>query len=419
MGLAPSVDGHFENGWGAVADAFHQNFTAHHELGAACCVYLEGRPVVDLWGGVSDRRTGEPWGSDTIVVVFSTTKGATALCANLLDERGLLDMDAPVAAYWPEFAQAGKEGISVRQVLSHQAGLPVVDEALSLEDACAWYPVIRALEHQAPRWQPGTEYGYHALTYGFLVGEIVRQVTGETIGSFFRREIAHPLALSAWIGLPDELEPRVALLDYDPSSVDTAADARFVLGQVPPSVEVPSGAAEVLRARWESPDSADRQAMTLGGAFSVLVSDNGGHNAKIVRASEHPGSAMVSDARSVARMYAATIGEVDGVRLLRSDTVDRMSMVQTAGSRPHGVDPKFAELMQAIDLPFGLGVVRPSPLIPMLSPRSFGHPGFGGSIGFADPETGLAFSYVMNRLATSAADPRLPTLLKAVERLVA
>jgi CubicO group peptidase (beta-lactamase class C family) len=162
------------------------------EVGAACSVYVGGRPVVNLWGGLADRDADRPWREDTIVQVASTTKGATAICAHMLAQRGLLDLDAPVIGYWPEFGAAGKENILVRWLLSRQAGLPVVDGPLTFEQACAWDPVIRALEAQRPLWRPGTQHVYHAMTYGFLVGEVVRRITGKSLGTFFAEEIAAP-----------------------------------------------------------------------------------------------------------------------------------------------------------------------------------------------------------------------------------
>ena len=174
--------------------------------------YHRGRKVVDLWGGVADETTGRPWNEDTMAVVFSTTKGVTAICAHKLAQEGKLDLDAPVAKYWPEFAQSGKEDIPVSYLLSHRAGLAWVDGEMTPEEAFAWEPVIAALEAQAPHWEPGTEHGYHATTYGWLVGEVIRRVTGKSVGTYFRSEIAEPLGLDFWIGLPESEEPRVAPL---------------------------------------------------------------------------------------------------------------------------------------------------------------------------------------------------------------
>jgi CubicO group peptidase (beta-lactamase class C family) len=174
------VDGDVASGWEPVADAFRTNFAEHGELGAACSVYAGGECVVDLWGGVADRATGAPWTRDTVALVMSTTKGATAIVANRLAARGEVDLDAPVAEYWPEFGVNGKEQTKVRWLLTHQAGLPYVERELTLADACAWDPVVEALASQAPLWEPGTRHAYHAFTYGFLIGEVVRRATGRT-----------------------------------------------------------------------------------------------------------------------------------------------------------------------------------------------------------------------------------------------
>jgi CubicO group peptidase (beta-lactamase class C family) len=195
---ATNVQGHVEDGWGPVADAFRANFEGNPgEAGAACCVYAGGRPVVDLWGGYADSTAKRPWNEDTIVQVASTTKGATAICAHMLVQRGELDLDAPVVEYWPEFGANGKEQIPVRWLLSHQAGLPVIDTPLTIEEAYAWDPVIHALEAQKPLWVPGTEHVYHSMTFGYLVGEVVRRISGRSLGTFFADEVAGRVARGA------------------------------------------------------------------------------------------------------------------------------------------------------------------------------------------------------------------------------
>ena len=198
------MTGLVEPGFERVRDAFAANFEAGHEVGAALCVHHDGRKVVDIVGGSFDRDGTKPYGSDTLQLVFSSTKGATAVCANLLAQRGLLDLDEPVATYWPEFAQGGKGRLPVRYLLSHQAGLPAIDRTLTPEEVWAWDPVIEALAEQAPFWEPGTAHGYHALTYGYLVGEVVRRITGRSLGSFFADEVAEPLGLEFFIGLPED-----------------------------------------------------------------------------------------------------------------------------------------------------------------------------------------------------------------------
>src|SRR5580692_6410089 len=205
------VTGSVSPGFEGVRDAFEANFSGGLEVGAGLCVHVGGRKVVDLYGGAFDEGSGQrPYGWDTLQFVFSSTKGAAAACAHLLAQRGLLDFDEPVATYWPEFAQAGKGDLPVRYLLSHQAGLPVVDRTLTTSEFLAWDPIVAALAEQSPIWEPGTAHGYHAVTYGYLVGEVVRRVSGRSLGTFFAEEIAQPLGLEFWIGLPEEQEHRVS-----------------------------------------------------------------------------------------------------------------------------------------------------------------------------------------------------------------
>ncbi|RKT54253.1 serine hydrolase domain-containing protein [Saccharothrix australiensis] len=403
---AATVQGHVAEGWGKVADAFRANFEGDPgEIGAACGVYVDGRPVVDLWGGFADREANRPWTEDTIVQVASTTKGATAICAHLLARRGELDLDAPVARYWPEFGAAGKEDIPVRWLLSHQAGLPVVDGPLTFEQACEWDPVIRALEAQPPLWAPGTEHVYHSVTFGYLVGEVVRRISGRSLGTFFADEVVRPLGLSAWIGLPEEQEPRVARIGYA---------APFTLEELTAGMIETTGLDAGTVNAWISAvwgaDSVQARAAELGGAFDPTTEI---HTTRAYRAAEIPAANMVADARSVARMYAATVSEVDGVRLLDPATVERATAVQTDRTRMHGLPP---ELDIPADRSFylSLGFWRSCPPMPLLGPGSFGHPGSGGSIGFADPDAGVGFGYVTNHWSFRVGEPRASNLAEAV-----
>jgi CubicO group peptidase (beta-lactamase class C family) len=364
-----TIDGWTKPAFEGVRRAFENNFANGLEIGAAFAAYHHGEKVVDLWGGVADPTTEQPWVQNTLELVFSTTKGAAAICANRLAQEGRLDVDAPVVDYWPEFGQAGKERIPVSFLLSHQAGLAWVDEPLTLEQALAWDPMIHALERQRPHWEPGTAQGYHAVTYGYLVGEVVRRITGCTLGTYFRDEIAAPLDLDFWIGLPESEEPRVARLVGELVGFDTDLD-------------------ESARAELSSllgPDSMLGKALSAGGAFS----ERGIWNTRPVHAAELPAAAGIADARSVARMYAACVGTVDGVRLL---TPDQLRDATT--QRTHGPNIVLLNL----DLQFGLGFIVPSTLIRLGGPRSFGHFGAGGSVGWADPDAELAFGYVMNRM---------------------
>jgi CubicO group peptidase (beta-lactamase class C family) len=368
-----------------VRDAFARNFAEHGDIGAAYSLYLDGTKVVDLWGGVADRRTGAPYTDGTLQLVFSTTKGATAACANLLAQRGELDVDAPVADYWPEFAQAGKDAIPVRWLLCHKAGLPTVDAKLTIEEVYAWDPVIRALEVQEPFWEPGTAHGYHAITYGYLVGEVVRRISGKSLGTFWHEEFAEPLGLEFWIGLPPEQEPRVARL-----------------------VAMGEGDSADLSALLPD-DMLIRRALSLNGAFGDVGAS---FNDPALHAAEMPAANGITNASSLARFYAALIGGVDGgpsEAVLTREQLDHARTCQTEGA-----DQVLS--FPGIELPstIGLGFWTSSQFAPYGGERAFGHSGAGGSIGFADPEAGLAGGYVMNRmLAGIAGDARSSGLIRA------
>jgi CubicO group peptidase (beta-lactamase class C family) len=383
-----SIQGGTAPGFEAVKEAFNRNFDTHGEVGAACSISVKGRQVVDLWGGVADTHTERPWESDTLQLVFSTTKGATAVCALRLVERGLLDLDAPVAEYWPEFKVAGKEGIPVRWLLSHRSGLPVVDAHLTPDDVFAWHPVVSALAAERPLWEPGTAHGYHALTYGFLVGEVIRRVSGKTPGQLLADEVAGPLGLDLWIGLPAPEEPRVSRLIRAAPMVP------------PPGFDM-STMPEVARHMIDAfldPNSLTNRALTL-------TEPPLDWNARAAHAAEIPAANGICSARSLARMYAAVIGDVDGVRLLSPSTVQIATTEQSAGP----------DRVLLISSRFGLGFMLHSAFSAMLGPTSFGHSGAGGSLAFADPESGVAFAYVMNQMHQNlGGDPRPLALVNAL-----
>ncbi|MFI6825519.1 serine hydrolase domain-containing protein [Kribbella sp. NPDC050241] len=402
----PAVHGHVEDGWGKVADQFRANFEGTPgEVGAACCVYVGGRPVVDLWGGLADSETKRPWREDTIAIVASTTKGATAICAHLLAQRGELDLDAPVVDYWPEFGAGGKDQIPVRLLLSHQSGLPVVDGPLTLEQAYAWDPVIRALEAQKPEWQPGTEHVYHSITYGYLVGELVRRVSGKSLGTFFADEVAGPLGLNAWIGLPEEQEEKVARIEYAaPLSLEEMTE-----GMIETTGLDADTVTRWIQAVWGE-GSIQARAGSLGGAFEVTSDLNA---ERAYRAAEIPAGNMLTDARSLARMYAATVSDVDGVRLLDPATVERATEIQTDKTRMHGL-PADLDLPADRSFNMSLGFWRACPPLPMAGPKSFGHPGSGGSVAFGEPDAEVGFGYVMNLWSFRTGEPRASSLAAAV-----
>lgn len=380
------IDGWTASGFERVRDVFEENFAAGKEVGAAFTAYHRGAPVVDLWGGVADPQTGRAWERDTIVLVYSTTKGITAICANRLAEEGRLDFDAPVARYWPEFAQNGKDAILVRHLLTHQAGLAWVDEPMTLDDALSWEHVTAALARQAPHWEPGSQHGYHATTYGWLVGEVVRRVTGRSIGTYFRDEIAAPLGLDFWIGLPEEHEHRVARL----------------VGSIGERAQTADDETRARIAELMGPDTMLGKALSAPGG---ALRGPDVWNSRAVHAAEIPAAGGIGDARSIARLYAACIGEVDGIRVLGPETVARAAERQTEG-------PNVVIL--GLDLQFGLGFIVPSSIVSLGGPRSFGHFGLGGSAGWADPDADLAFGYVMNKLEMGlAGDTRSYRLVQA------
>ena len=378
-----TTEGWTEPGFERVRDVFTTNLEEGHDVGASFAAYHRGRQVVDLWGGIADPATDRPWEKDAIAVVFSTTKGATATCAHRLAQEGRLDLDAPVVEYWPEFGQAGKEEIPVSFLLAHQAGLPWVDERLSLADVLSWEPLIHALERQAPVWPPGTQHGYHAVTFGFLVGEVVRRVSGRSVGTYFREEIAAPLGLDFWIGLPEEHEPRVATL-IGGLSLDGLDDAtRAVMEQ------------------FVGPETMLGKALTVNGA----IDSTDALATRAAHAAELPATGGIGDARSIARLYAAIIGEVDGIRVLEPAQVELARTRRTNG--PNTV-------LLNLDLQFGLGFIVTSSLVQVGGPNSFGHFGLGGSGGWCDPDAELTFGYVMNRLELGlAGDLRIFSLINA------
>ena len=375
------IGGTVAPGFERVRNAFAANFEQHGDVGAAFSLYHRGVKVVDLWGGVADVETGRPWVEDSIVLVFSSTKGATAICAHLLAQRGELDLDAPVAEYWPEFAAAGKQDIPVRWLLSHEVGLPVFDNPMTAEEWLSWEAPVKALAAQRPVWEPGTAHGYHAGTYGWLVGEVVRRISGKSVGTFFADEVAGPLGLDFWIGLPESEESRVVPMigiDLQDSDVDEQAltERRRTL-------------LETAR----DPDSL------LNRPSTTTAPDM---NSRAFHAAEIPAGNGITDARSLARMYASLIGDgVDGVRLLNDETVARASAEQANGrDEVMGIETRFG-LGFSLDGTYG-------------GESAFGHGGAGGSLGFADPKAEIAFGYVMNKMQLVANDdPRTLNLIAA------
>jgi CubicO group peptidase (beta-lactamase class C family) len=366
-----------------VREVLEASFASGAELGASLCIFLDGRLIVDLWGGFADKEGGSPWRRDTLANVYSTTKGITALCAHQLVERGELDLDSPVARYWPEFAQNGKSELPVRMLLSHRAGLPAVARPLSPADIFDWGTMTSALAQQKPWWTPGTKHGYHAITYGWLVGELVRRVSGMSIGRYVREHVAAPLGAEFWIGLPAELDARTAQLVQGPIATADGPNMLEIIAKEPEGMLAKTFANPPLFAI--SPNSREWRAAELAAA--------NGH----------------TTGYALARIYASLAqgGTLDSVRVLGREAIERARAVQSSGQ--DAVLPMVTR--------FGLGFMVPpdqEPLGP--NPRVFGHGGAGGSLGLADPEARIGFGYVMNRMHTGLwlVDPRPRALLAAL-----
>ncbi len=369
MDIEGTCDARFQ----LVRDEFERNFAERGEVGASVCVIIEGRTVVDLWGGLADRHARQPWEKDTIGLVWSSTKGATALCAHMLVSRGLLDLDWPVASYWPEFGQAGKENITVRMLLNHQAGLPAIRQPLAPGALYDWQTMIDILAAETPFWEAGTRQGYHATTFGHLVGEVIRRVSGRSFDAFFREEVAGPLGLDFHIGLPPEHDSRIApTIRADP----------------PPPGEPRSP----FLARMVS-DPASIQALTVKN--SGRRETVGDHDSREAHQAVLPSQGGITNVRGLAGMYCPLA--MGGGQLVDADTLQQMSAVSSA----LGVD---ATLLIGLRIALGFWKSSDNRQGPpgvrdsiILSEEAFGHPGMGGSLGFADPAARMAFGYTMNK----------------------
>ena len=381
------IQGICEPNFRAVRQEFERNFRERGEVGASVCVTVRGQIVVNLWGGAARLETGTPWTEDTVSLVFSCTKGATALCAHILASRGLLDLDAPVAKYWPAFAQAGKLNITVKMLLNHQAGLPALRTPLSEGAFYDWELMVAALEQEEPFWEPGARNGYHGLTFGWLVGEVVRRVSGKSLGAFFQDEVAKSLGLEFWLGLPEPLESRVAPM-------------------IPGEADLESPFFNAMA------DSTSLQALLFHNTGGYMTRPD--YDSRAAHAAEIGAAGGVTNARGLAGMYAPLA--CGGKGLVSRDTIVRMAAVSSATGQdavlllPTRFSLGFMKSMDNRRQPPGLqdGAI--------LSEEAFGHDGFGGSIGFADPKAEMSFGYTMNQMGPIGLDERGQSLVDAVYR---
>ena len=380
-----SIGGYVTAGFEGVREVFAENFTRRRELGGACCAYYRGEKVVDLWGGIRNRKTGEPWEHDTMVIVYSATKGLAAMAMALAHSRGWLNFDRKVASYWPEFAQHGKHTITVRQLLAHQAGLFALDVPVTRELVMDVDRLARVLARQEPAWPPGERQAYHGITLGFYESELLRRIDPQhrTIGQFFQDEIATPLGLDVYIRLPE-----------------TIPDAKLAVISRPSPLQMMRGLP------WRFLLDAFNRRSNLSRALdgSALPHDN---HCIYVRNFEVPSGGAVGTARAIARAYSAFArgGELG----LMPETLTLLAAPATPPA--HGF---FDECIKG-EAKFSLGFMKPSASIPFGSPSSFGSPGAGGAMGFADPEMGIGYGYVTSQMGTTlSGDPRDVALRDAI-----
>ncbi|HEU4907617.1 MAG TPA: serine hydrolase domain-containing protein [Propionibacteriaceae bacterium] len=364
------VKGTVAPGFEPLGEAFADVLAASHDHGCALHVRLDGRVVVDLWGGSAVDDRDAPWQNDTPTVIFSCTKGLVSILAGELVREGRLDLDAPVTAYWPEFDRHGKGSMPVRWLLSHRAGLPAVRQDLQFSDVADWDRIVQVLAEEAPLLPPGETHQYHALTFGWLVGEIIRRITGKGVAEFFAERIAVPLDVEAWIGVPDAVLPRIAQL--------------YSATPPPDPLPLPPGTPAELA-------GLNDKAMTLGSAFEVgLGEENTGFNSDELRRAVIPGAGGIATAPALATIWSATVSNAEAVRLLNDEVIADMTGEQSSGE-------------PAVPLPgpwsrWGSGFMLSSEARPFLTDASFGHDGVGGQVSFADPEYKVGFAFLTNDL---------------------
>lgn len=383
MTIGPCVHGTADPAYARCRDAFASNFADGGELGAACTIFRHGRPVMDVWGGSADKVTGEPWNADTVAPVFSVTKGVASLCVLTQVENGSISLDQTVADLWPEFGVNGKDRITIRQALGHRAGVPAITGPVTLVDFSDPVGMAARLAAETPIFPPDTAHVYHALTVGWITSELMRRVTGQTIGAWFRDHIAGPLDLNTQIGRRVGDRGEIAIID------------------VPPDHDTPD----------LDPDSLIARPVGMNGLITPRVSGLAAAlNDPAMQAIEQAGANAISDARSLARLYAATMDGCVGTRLLSDTTIADASRVVSEGVQWNGLPGPT----------WGAGLMVPGGVQPMLGPGSFGHDGMGGSLAFAHPPSGISFAYVRNRAGwPGVVDPLVSRVLDALAEVIA
>jgi CubicO group peptidase (beta-lactamase class C family) len=368
---AAKVSGNCDARFAKVRDVFEASLASGEEIGASVAVLIDGSPVLSLFGGFADPAKTRPWTEDTLVNVYSTTKAMAAFCLHQLVEEGKVDLDAPVARYWSEFAAAGKGEVPVRWLLSHRVGLPAVKKLLPNEALYDWDAMTSALAAETPWWKPGESHGYHAVTFGWLVGEVVRRVTGKSVGSVFRERIAGPLGADFWIGLPESEHGRVGELSA-------------MVAQPAPD----TGGFNLMEAFMKDPEGM------VARAFMNPPSMAFGPNNPAWRRAEIPAANGHANALAIAKVYGAAVAPSAGRRVLAPESIARALQEQSVGK----------DAVLQLETRFGLGFMIPQARRDARfgpSERAFGHPGAGGSLGFADPDARIGFGYAMNKMGPS------------------
>jgi len=371
-------------GYETVAEEFANAFSGRPTMGAALAIRRHGKTVVDLWGGTADARTGEPWERDTATVVFSCTKGLVSILAARLVQEGRLSYDAHVSDYWPEFAAAGKQDTTVSDLLSHRAGLSALHQSLTVEDIIDWERTTRILADAEPLWRPGSGYAYHAITHGWLAGEVIRRVAGVSVGQYFQ-ELACPWSRDAWIGLPASEAHRVA------------------------HTEASAGQVKAIALLQSATTPWPLLAMTLGGALPAgLIAEDAGFNNARIQAAEIPGAGGIATARALASIWSATVLETDGELLLEPSTLDQALRVRSEGEPVFPTAPPWSR--------WGAGFQLDSEARRYLGPESFGHDGAGGQVAFADRAHGIGFAFNTNFM--EADDDRASRIITALGQVL-
>jgi CubicO group peptidase (beta-lactamase class C family) len=368
--MSTQVHGFVAHGFEKIKTTFQEIISQAPEAGSAVSMWHKGENVVNLWGGLANRESKAAWEENTKVVVFSSTKGLMSLALAQLFEAGKFSYDDLVSKYWPEYQGAGKERTTIAQLVSHQAGVPFFAADIQPDQVINWDYMVSKIEQEAPMWQPGSSYAYHAITHGWLTGELIRRVSGMSPGEYLAKEISAPLYADTWLGLPAELEREVA-----PSFVHPDLTAFFV---------------DLAKQNIDAGNFLIRS-LTLGQAFSMnLVGKNEGFNSQKVHAAEIPGAGGISTAHGISKIWSSVVHETDGVRLLNDESIAHVTKVQSEGKPFTDLEPPYSK--------FGMGFQLDSAARGYLTNSSFGHDGAGGQCAFADPEHKIGFAFVTTEM---------------------